>query len=216
MVSGSESLAPDYFERVYAADPDPWKFETSDYERAKYARSMAALEGSRHARGFEIGCSIGVLTEQLAAHCSELLAVDVSEQALARARQRCARLAQVRFAAMPVPEQVPDGSFDLVVASEVGYYWSLADLHRAADWMLGAARPAATLLLVHWTAPVHDYPLTGDTVHEQIGQRAQAAGFVNTRSEREPEYRLDVWRRSLGDAGDPQVAASPGANKPTR
>ena len=87
------------------------------------------------------------------------------------------------------PNSLPDGSFDLIVASEVGYYWSLADLHRATDWMLAAARPEATLLLVHWTAPVHDYPLTGDTVHEQIGRHAQTAGFVNTRSEREPEYR---------------------------
>ena len=195
MVTGGESLAPDYFDRVYAADPDPWQFETSDYERAKYARTIAALQGAHHDRAVEIGCSIGVLTQQLARHCSELLAVDVSEQALARARQRCAGLAQVRFATMRVPEQLPDGSFDLVVASEVGYYWSLADLHRATDWMLSAARPEATLLLVHWTAPVHDYPLTGDTVHEQIGRRAQAAGFVNARSEREPEYRLDVWRR---------------------
>ena len=43
-------------------DPDPWEFETSEYEAAKYDATIAALEGRRYATGLEIGCSIGVLT----------------------------------------------------------------------------------------------------------------------------------------------------------
>ena len=74
-------LGRDYFEGLYAADPDPWGFETSEYEREKHSRTVAALEGRRFARGLEVGCSIGVLTRRLAGSCDALLAVDVSERA---------------------------------------------------------------------------------------------------------------------------------------
>ena len=41
---------------------------------------------------------------------------------------------------------------------------SEADLARAADLLIAALNPGGQLLLVHWTPPVHDYPLTGDEV----------------------------------------------------
>ena len=34
---------PGYFEQLYASDPDPWRFATSDYERDKYAATLDAL-----------------------------------------------------------------------------------------------------------------------------------------------------------------------------
>ena len=37
------SLPADYFAAIYARDPDPWRFAESDYERAKYAATLAAL-----------------------------------------------------------------------------------------------------------------------------------------------------------------------------
>ena len=33
------SLDAGYFDKIYAGDPDPWHFETSDYERAKYEKT---------------------------------------------------------------------------------------------------------------------------------------------------------------------------------
>ena len=83
-------LTADYFDELYAGDPDPWGFETSAYEQAKYAATIDALEGRRYAGALEIGCSIGVLTARLAEHCDALLAVDAA-QAAADARARAAR-----------------------------------------------------------------------------------------------------------------------------
>ena len=120
-----ESLPPSYFDRVYADDPDPWSFETSTYENEKYAVTLAELPRARYHSAFEIGCSIGVLTEQLAARCDALLSVDVAERALEQARTRCADLPHVRCDVLRVPEAFPDALFDLIVVSEVGYYWSL-------------------------------------------------------------------------------------------
>src|SRR6478609_8966907 len=62
----STSLPPDYFERVYREADDPWRFASSPYEAAKYAATLAAVPRARYRNAFEIGCSIGVLTERLA------------------------------------------------------------------------------------------------------------------------------------------------------
>ncbi len=62
----SESLSTEYFDDLYQKNEDPWDFETSAYERDKYAATLAALPNAHYQNAFEIGCSIGVLTQQLA------------------------------------------------------------------------------------------------------------------------------------------------------
>ncbi len=103
-----QTLGADYFQRLYAADPDPWGFATSAYERAKYDATLAALPRARYRAAFEIGCSIGVLTRELAARSGRLLAVDLLPQVLERARARCRGLDHVSFARMAVPGRAAD------------------------------------------------------------------------------------------------------------
>ena len=80
---------------LYRADPDPWDFETSDYERAKYAATLAACGAGPFDRALELGASIGVLTERLAPRCGALVAIDVAPTAIAQARGRLAGLRHV-------------------------------------------------------------------------------------------------------------------------
>lgn len=189
-----KSLPPAYFERMFAGTHDPWGFETSLYEQAKYEHSIAALGGRHYDQALEIGCANGVLTQRLAQYCDDLLAVDVSETALARARARCAELRGVSFARMSFPgEALGDGSFDLIMLSEVAYYWDDDDLEQAAGKLLCLLAPGGDLLLVHWTGET-DYPHSGDAA-VSILQRAMAFGVQTVLHERRPEYRLDLWRR---------------------
>ena len=188
------ALRPGYFERLYQRDPDPWRFATSDYEREKYAATVAALPRARFARGFEVGCSIGVLTRQLAARCGQLLAVDVAETALAQARTRCADLPGVAFARMAVPGEWPKGTFDLVLFSEVLYYLG-ADggfdtIAEAARRTLACLEPGGAVLLVNWRGPT-DGVGTGEEAADRF--IAACGGTVRqTRLERAEQYRLDV------------------------
>ena len=192
-----DTLGPGYFDDVYRANTDPWAFTSSPYERQKYADTLAALTRPHYERAFEIGSSIGVLTAQLALRCGHLLSVDVSEAALAQARQRCADLPQVELRKLQVPSEFPKGQFDLVLLSEVGYYWSPADLARAADLMLAALAPGAQLLLVHWTPVVPDYPQTGDEVHEFFLQKATEQGAIkHLHGHRADKYRLDLFEKA--------------------
>lgn len=201
------SLPPEYFEAVYRHDDDPWGFETRPYEAAKYEATLAALPATRHRLALEVGCSIGVLTRMLAGRCEDLLAVDVSERALGRARQRCRDLAGVRFRSMEVPRVLPDGPFDLILLSEVAYYWSPADLEKARLGLAARLEPGGHLLLVHWTPFVADYPQTGDEVHRAFLDGAGAVGLRHLRGGREETYRLDLFEK-IGDRPGPGVAAS--------
>ncbi len=190
------SLPPAYFDDVYRANDDPWSFETSDYERRKYAATLAALSKPRYQSAFEIGCSIGVLTQQLADRCDQLLAVDASELPLAKARQRLADRPNVRLEQMAIPVDFPKGPFDFILVSEVGYYLSLDDLTIARQCMIDSLETGGELLLVHWTPFVHDYPLTGDAVHDFVGQAAEADGPLEHRlGQRAETYRLDLFRK---------------------
>ena len=196
-MKSDRSLPPGYFDDVYAASDDPWRFETSDYEAAKYRTSLDALGDRRFDRALEIGCSIGVFTALLAPRCAELLAVDVSEAALERARRRCATLDQARFERMAVPDAFPSGSFDLIATCEVAYYWSRQDLVKSAALIEAALRPGGSWLLVHWTPEVADYPLGGDEVHDIVLARSREPGAPtrHVMGSRHELYRLDLFEK---------------------
>ncbi|WP_287127419.1 class I SAM-dependent methyltransferase [Candidatus Cyanaurora vandensis] len=189
------SLPPSYFDALYQAQPDPWSFETSPYEQAKYSATLAALPKAQYRSAFEIGCSIGVLTERLAQRCERLLAVDVAERALGRARERCCHLPHVQCELRRVPEEFPTETFDLVLVSEVGYYWSWTDLARAQTCILQQLEPGGHLLLIHWVHFAVDYPLNADEVHESFLGLAQ--GLQHLGGRREPDYRLDLFERVM-------------------
>lgn len=190
-----QSLTADFFDQLYQTDPDPWRFETSDYEAAKYNATLAALTKQQYQSAFEIGGAIGVLTEQLAHRCDTLLSVDISAVAQARARQRCQHLPQVHLQLMNVPHEYPSQSFDLVLLSEVGYYWCWADLHLAQQKIYQSLRSGGQLALVHWLHDAPGYPLRGDDVHNAF-QDFAASRLALVSRQRTADYRLDLYERS--------------------
>ncbi len=189
-----DSLGPDYFERLYASDPDPWRFGSSAYEHAKYEATIDALPRPRFASCFEVGCSIGVLTGRLAARCDRLLAVDVAGNALAQARARCAGLANVSVEQLRVPQDWPDGTFDLIVLSEVLYYLGQQDLRETARRTAASLRRDGFAILVHWTGQT-DYPHSADEAVAIFLDGSELALRSAVRTER---YRLDVVARRDG------------------
>ncbi len=193
-----ESLDSAYFEKIYATTDDPWDFRSSGYERAKYADTLASLPRERYRRAFEIGCSNGELSARLIPRVGELLSVDLNERALAAARRRNARADSVRFERLQFPSELPEGSFDLIVVSEVAYYWGRADFEKAQRLLHGLLEPGGDLMLVHYTPEETDYPMTGDEVHESfLGLSRQAGGapWRHLTGHRHARYRLDAFRR---------------------
>lgn len=186
-------LPDEYFQAMYARDPDPWGFASRWYERRKYALTVAALPAQRYRSAFEPGCSIGVLTRLLAERCDSLLATDVAEAAVVQARARTADLPHVTVERRAVPDDWPPANFDLVVLSEVGYYQRPEGLDRLLRRAVASLRPGGHLVAVHWRPFVADYPLTGDQVHAALAERTSLARFLRHAEER---FVLEVFERS--------------------
>ncbi len=190
------TLDPTYFRDLYAACADPRGLAGRWYEARKYAVSTALLPRQRYGRAFEPGCSIGVLTAMLAPRCDALLACDAVPDAVSSARARTAGLPGVRVEQRAVPGQWPPGSFDLIVLSELLYYFDDADLGQVLGLGIGSLRPGGQLLAVHWRHPAPDHPRTGDEVHEDLAAHpalARLAGY------RDPDFTAEVYARADGD-----------------
>ncbi|EPR76708.1 Methyltransferase type 12 [Leifsonia rubra CMS 76R] len=187
---GKPSLSGEYFDTFYAGKADPWGFESRWYEQRKRALTLGALPRERFGRVLEVGCSIGVLTEQLAARCDHLHATDIAEQPLKAARERLKNESHVTFHQTDAPGEWPSGEFDLIVLSEVGYYFSeeaLSDLVCRAAASLAAD---GVLLACHWRHPVSDYPLTGDQVHARLQAESNLERFVHHSEE---DFLLELY-----------------------
>lgn len=186
------SMRRSYFDEMYRSDHDPWQFESSWYEQRKYALTVAALPERRFQSAFEPGCSVGVLTSLLAERCDRLLATDVITDAVASTRDRCRAFAGVRAEERAIPEEWPPGPFDLVVLSEIAYYFDRPGLEEIMSRMLASTTARATVVAVHWRG-VTNYPLTGDEAHAVIGA---TPGIQGTIHHVESDFVLDVWNRA--------------------
>jgi SAM-dependent methyltransferase len=199
VINGRSRIEAEWFERLYTADEDPWRFETSRYEAGKYQCTLQALQGRKFARALEVGCSIGVFTGRLAEQSDRLVAIDVSERALALAAARLADVAQVRLRCAAFPEQMPDGPWDLIVCSEVLYYLDRPALEVSVTRLEEVLHAGGSVLAVHWRAATRTYPFRGDEVHELLRHRLGRWHSLDARS---PDYRLD---RFDGEGSDPSV-----------
>jgi len=187
------SRDPKYFEKLYHDNPDPWDFESSPYERGKYRATLAMLNGRFFPRAFEIGCSIGVLTQHLGARCGHLLAVDVAANALATARNRCAGLPNVTFEKRQIPAEWPAAApLDLILFSEVLYFLSPADITACARLARRDLAPGGVILLVNYTGRI-DEPCGGEEAADIFLRAVPELPAAATW--RRETYRMDLIQR---------------------
>jgi trans-aconitate methyltransferase len=176
---------------MYADDVDPWGFETRPYEQRKYAITLASLPKDRYGSIFEPGCSVGVLSELLSVRADNLLVTDIIPSALERAAARLEHLPHVRVEQRAIPQEWPTEQFDLIVLSEIAYYFDQADLSQVISRLQTSLSTGAHVIAVHWRGTT-DYPLSGDQAHLLIGA---AAGLQSIVHHVEGDFVLDVWER---------------------
>jgi SAM-dependent methyltransferase len=153
------------------------------------------LRGRRFASALEIGCSIGVLTARLAPHCDRILAVDCAQTALASAGQRLGTSGSVQFARMVLPGEWPAGWFDLVMLSEILYFWDERDIALAARRVARCLLPGGLALVVNWRGP-NDGPLPGDAAASRF-MAALPQSWQRAAPTLQQAYRIDLAERPM-------------------
>ena len=180
------------FEARYQADPDPWGYATSAYERDKYAATLAACGPGPFALALELGASIGVFSAMLAPRCRRLTTIDAAPTAVEAARRRLADTRGVQILEGKIPGAIPDGSYDLVVVSEILYYLTAGELEATLVRLQDQTRSGARLVAVHWRPDGPERPLTADEVHTTLRREPWLRAVAGADTD---DYRLDVLVR---------------------
>ncbi|WP_130485599.1 PIG-L family deacetylase [Microcella putealis] len=168
-----DTVGHEHFDALYARRADPWRVETRWYEQRKRALTLASLPHPAYASGLEVGCSIGVLTAELADRCASLHAIDVSAEAVRRTRERldADEVRGVTVEQRDARELDVAARYDLIVLSEVGYYLDPTALDQALDRLLECLSDDGVLVACHWRHTVDGIPATGDQVHDALARR---------------------------------------------
>jgi 2-polyprenyl-3-methyl-5-hydroxy-6-metoxy-1,4-benzoquinol methylase len=128
-----------------------WDYST-ELERERYERVQARVAGVRGnsswGRALELGCYDGTFTQELAAHCSEVAACDVSSNACARTRSRCAHLLHVRATRLNIETDEITGIYDVVFAMDILNYVYGRDKMLKASAKIAAALNDRGLLII--------------------------------------------------------------------
>jgi SAM-dependent methyltransferase len=180
------------FSRLYEGEGDPWSYQASDYDLRKYDLTVAMLPARRYRSAYEPACGTGELTARLAPRCEQLLAADVSGEAVEGVRRRLAGVDGVSVERHNLPDDFPAGPFDLVVLSEFGYYLPRADLEAVLDRAAASLEPGGNLLAVHGRGSTPDIYQPGDVVHRRIYRRG---GVRHVAGYRELAFRIDLFER---------------------
>ncbi|WP_291084643.1 SAM-dependent methyltransferase [Dietzia sp. UBA5065] len=184
-----------YFESVYADSADPWDFAGSWYELRRYGLLVASLPERRYRVCFEPACSVGVLTESLAARCDEVHAVDVVDAAAEQARRRISRagLAHVSVRTADALAPWPRPACDLLVLSEFLYYTAADRLDALIGDLLRLVESGGTVVACHWLGRSEDHACHGEDVHAALARRDELERLVHHREE---GFLLEVFRRA--------------------
>jgi len=191
-----------HFEALYAASEDPWQVRERWYEQRKRALLLACLGKPRYRSAFEPGCGNGEMTAALAPRCDRLLACDGAASAVAAARRRLGeRPASTRIEQRSLPSDWPAGErFDLIVMSELGYYFDGA----ALDGMLAMAHANleedGELVLCHWLHDFEDRLLPTAALHARA---CALPGLVRTVHHQERDFLLEAWQMTPAGPGTP-------------
>lgn len=179
-----------YFVGLYRSSADPWGIGSHWYELRKRALLLAALPERRYQRGFEPGCANGELTALLAGRCDALLAVDFVEDAVSRTAARVAGHAHVLTRRMAVPEEWPEGRFDLIVVSELAYYLDETALARLVAHIERSLMDGGTLVSCHWKHPIAGAAFAGEGLHARMEVLLALRRLARYE---DGDFLLDVW-----------------------
>jgi SAM-dependent methyltransferase len=188
----SSSVDDSYFDALFNGNDDPWAFKQRWYERRKRALTLAALPRERYQRIFEPGCANGELSADLATRCEQLIGCDTCLPAVELARERLGGFSHASVMHGRLPQQWPEGQFDLIVFSELGYYLDEHDLQLWIDRALQSLTQDGQLLACHWRAHIDGCPMNAEQVHGVLQERL---GMQRVFSHQEADFLLDVWSR---------------------
>lgn len=181
---------------------NPWRYDSA-YEQVKYQRTSSLIRPNAAGKALEIACAEGHFTIDLASHFGSVTALDISERAIERAKQRVAGRGSVNFVQTDVFRDGIAGRYDLITCSEMLYFApSVAALEKLADNIAAALNQNGQFVHAHAfligerpdrTAFDWDGTAGGDKIFEIFNA---APGLRHVRAIITDLYRIDLFEKA--------------------
>ncbi len=148
----------------------------------------------------EVGCGEGILANLIAGDIGQYEGFDISQKAITRAIERNKNHANVSFQVRDFYKMsLPEKHYDVMIFSEVLFYFSLEELQPIPGKIFEALKPNAYLVLVHCRATGDDE--SGNMIKD-YGAKTIHDLFVHFREfelmqdEWDENYRITVLKRA--------------------
>jgi 16S rRNA A1518/A1519 N6-dimethyltransferase RsmA/KsgA/DIM1 with predicted DNA glycosylase/AP lyase activity len=178
-------------QQLHMLRPQTALLQFTEHDRLRHQSTIGALSRRSYRHAFEPGCGSGELTAQLAGMCDRVTAMDISGDAVARTRTRCAHWGNVHVHCADIRSSVPAEPVDLIVFSEIGFYFSAPELIRIVRALASRIVPGGEFVAVHCLPPSEEHVLHADAVHCQLLANLPLRW---TRGERDGGLLIDSWR----------------------
>lgn len=182
-----------HFERLYQQDADPWQVQQRWYEQRKRALILACLPQQCYRSAYEPGCGNGMMTIALAQRCQRLIASDGAVTAIKLTKERVMREApdaKISVEQHILPGDWPQQQFDLILLSEMAYYFSLPLLKQLQVRSTTSLAPGGTLILCHWRGVFDDRRLPTETVHRAFREDPTLHSLLRYEDD---EILIEAW-----------------------
>jgi len=193
-------ITPGDFDRIYAADSDPFRVGASWYERRKIDVVLACLAQQRYRRAWDAACGTGHLAAAVAERCDRLLATDASAEACRIAAARLERVPNTQVAVHELPAAPAHaGGFDLVLLSEVVYYLPAPDLDALAPMLQQetVTDAPAEIVVVNWRHHPSDAHFSGTDAVGRLAAPLQRLGWQSVVRHDDEDFLLLSWKRPI-------------------
>ena len=180
-----------FFERFYSAMPDDaWAYGRNAFHEERFRFIVDAIPADSLGRVLEVGCAEGHMTLHLARRVRSVVALDISEEAIRRARKQCAGMGNVECVRGDIRQAPPGGRFDAVICSDVLYYLSPRELRVVLRSMASAVRDGGSLVAAEFSLGAAKPPSRLDDV---LRLCTQEPGWI-----RVSERVLGLWPNGDG------------------
>jgi cyclopropane fatty-acyl-phospholipid synthase-like methyltransferase len=179
-----------YLNSMWARDRDPWHIGNGFYEQRKRDVILSCLPRERYSHAFEPGCAAGELTVRLAQRCDQVTAADYHPDAVVATLERVADRDNVSVQQRLLPDEWPAGDFDLIVLSEIGYFFDPGAWSRLCALVAKSAAKGSTVLSSHW---LHDFTERTQSTADLHSALTSAIGSPSDLLLSDQDFELRIW-----------------------
>ncbi len=105
----------------------------------------------------EVGCAEGFVTRQLSPRATQVVACDLSEEAIQRAQKYCDGLSNLQFQCVDIRHQIPANDVHVCLVSDVIYYLSAPEIREFAIELSSRMSDSGLLVIANeWNADYRD------------------------------------------------------------